>query len=95
MRLTSSDVSLFFGKKNSILFSIKQIALQKNNKAICSTLKNVWGFFVSKKAPALGIPGREESTWKAVNCGFRLPSLICIFFESYSFFNKHKYLTIL
>ena len=60
MRLTSSDVSLFFCKKNSILFSIKQIALQKNNKAICSTLKNVWGFFVSKKAPALGIPGREK-----------------------------------
>jgi len=50
-------VSLFFGKKNSILFSIKQIALQKNNKAICSTLESVWSFFLIQKSPGIGDTG--------------------------------------
>ena len=85
MRLTSSDVSLFFGKKNSILFSIKQIALQKNNKAICSTLKNVWGFFVSKKPRHWGYRGER----KYMESGeLRGPPSVSnmYFFESYSFF---------
>ena len=77
----------FFDKTNCITKKI--IKLSALHSKACGA------FFWYKKAPALGIPGREESTWKAVNCGVRLPLLICIFFESYSFFNKHKYLTIL